>query len=284
MNTFPHKTLNPFIQLDKHDGLFLTPTPLPTPGSAFHIGAGILIAARISGKNKENKRTIFADNLEIISKGHKVERTIIPHLNLFKNFFPATPNILIPILILFSNNECKFAASSVTGADDGEAIAVSIFQYVGFNWGCGDGDFKIGKLDIPTSFFPCSMVFNWGTVIIGYTLKDLLSLIKQQVVDYLVDKVFDKLSKTKLGKKIAAFQENLIEKIIPKGLLTKITKNIIKPLKLKGYAEKGKKGFQSPAKLIVDTLVDNTLDEVLPDPKDAVKDWVNKGSEKLLGF
>jgi len=272
MNTFPHKTLNPFIQLDKHDGLFLTPTPLPTPGSAFHIGAGILIAARISGENKENKRTIFADNLEIISKGHKVERTIIPHLNLFKNFFPATPNILIPILILFSNNECKFAASSVTGADDGEAIAVSIFQYVGFNWGCGDGDFKIGKLDIPTSFFPCSMVFNWGSVVIGYTLKDLLTLIKELVVALLIDKVFKKLFK-------------LIGKIIPKGLLTKITKKIIKPLKLKGYAEKGKKGFQSPAKLIVDTLVDKTIKKLSDKSvKKPIKDWVNKGSEKLLGF
>jgi len=283
MITFPHKTLNFFIQIDKHDGLFLTPTPLPTPGSAFHIGAGILIAARFMGDNKENKRTVFADNLEIISKGHTVKMSIIPHLNIFKSFFPATPNLLIPLLILFSKNECKFAVSSVTGADE-EPIAVSIFQYVGFNWGCGDGEFKIGKLEIPTSFFPCSMVFNWGSVIIGYTLKDLLTLIKELVVDLLVDKVFEKLGKTKLGKKIGALQDKLIEKIIPKGLLTKITKKIIKPLKLKGYAQKGKKGFQSPAKLIVDKLVNNTLDENLPDPKGAVKDWVNKGSEKLLGF
>ncbi len=161
MKTFPHKKWNPFLQLDYHSGLFLT-GPIPVPGGAWHIGFGILAMPWIYlGTPKYNECKIFGDGMEIVARGHEPKYLIIPHLNLFP-FVPATPNILIPLLILGSSNKCQFAVGSVRLTDG--PVAVSIFKYVGINQACND----------PCTA-PTSLCFNWGSINIGFTWGDLVA-------------------------------------------------------------------------------------------------------------
>ena len=113
MITFPHKPMNPFVQLDLHDGIFMT-GPFPIPGKAFHIGLGMLIMARAGGTNNDNGATVLANGEAVLSQGHAVKRLIIPHWNLYP-FTPGQPNLLIPLLILGSQSKCQFSSLTVLG-------------------------------------------------------------------------------------------------------------------------------------------------------------------------
>lgn len=186
MQTFPHKKWNPFIQLDLHDGVFLT-GPVPVPGKAWHIGAGVLAMPFIYlGSPKHNECKVFGDGMELVSRGHEPKYLIIPHLNLFP-FTAGQPNILIPLLLLGSSNKCQFAVGSVVGKDG--PIAVSIFKYVGINQACNS----------PCSM-PTSLTVNWGTVILGFTWGDLVATVLCFAADSLISYIQGKVFSWLLGK------------------------------------------------------------------------------------
>jgi hypothetical protein len=136
--------------------------PIPVAGAAWHIGAGVLAMPFIYlGTPKYNECKLFADGMEVVSRGHEPKYLIIPHLNLFP-LPPATPNLLIPLLLLTSSNKCQFAVGSVVGKDG--PIAVSIFKYVGINQSCQE-----------YCTAPFSLCINWGTVELGFTWGDLVA-------------------------------------------------------------------------------------------------------------
>lgn len=161
MITFPHKKWNPFIQLDYHNGIFLT-GPIPVPGGAWHFGAGVLAMPWVYlGTPKYNDCKLFADGMEVVSRGHEPKYLIIPHWNLYP-FTPGQPNLLIPIILLTSCNKCQFAVGSVRAKDG--PVAVSIFRYVGINQACQEW-----------CTAPTSLTVNWGTVELGFTWGDLVA-------------------------------------------------------------------------------------------------------------
>lgn len=196
MKTWPHKKWNPFIQLDRHDGLFVVP-PIVVPGRSWHIGAGILAMPWWNlGENKNNEDRILANGMPIVSRSHKPEHLIIPHLNLFK-YTPAQINVLIPLLIYNSSSKCVLAVGSVRGTDG--PIAVSILRVVGFNLACND----------PVSL-PTSVVINWGNVEIGFTWGDLFAALFIWATDALTEWVIGKLAEW-AGKKIKGLFKKLVD-------------------------------------------------------------------------
>jgi len=189
---FPCKIMNPFINLDLHDGLFVIfSPPFVLPGKAMHTGAGCFVTARMIGQNKENNRTILADGLEVVSLGHCTEKLILPHLNLFI-FTPININFLIPLILFGSESKCQFASMTVKGPDG--PIAVTPLLFVGFNQSCAD-----------PCCMPTSTVINWGTVNIGFTMADfwagVVNIAFEALIEIAIDQSF-----------------NLIGKMIPKGL------------------------------------------------------------------
>jgi hypothetical protein len=175
MLTFPHKKWNPFIQLDLHKGIFLN-GPIPIPGAAWHVGVGVFA---MPGDHKFNEHRVFADGMEIVSRGHELNY-IFPHWNLFP-FSPAQPNILIPLLFLGSSSKCIFAVGSVVGKDGPIAVSV-IFKYAGLNFACAD-----------PVMMPTSLVINWGSVELGFTWGDLCAAILCYLYDLLVAEIMDAL-------------------------------------------------------------------------------------------
>jgi len=236
MDTFPNKIWNPFIQLDYHKGTFLVPpSPVPVPGCAWHIGAGILAQACILWSSKENM-TVFADNITTVSVEHK-SGLIPPHLNIIP-IIPPVPslNLEFPVKFFLSENECKIAVSSVT-CPQGD-IAVSIFMFIGINWACNDLPFKDIKIPglkkpvgCPGINAPTSILFNWGTVIIGFTWKDLLKILKGLLYDYTIGLLIDFL----INVAFAALGE-LIPKML-KSIRISMKRLLLKSMRILGKKE-----------------------------------------------
>lgn len=187
--TWPHKKWNPFRQLDPHTGIFLT-VPIPLAGYAAHLSAGVLAIPWMGGffgENKNNEDKVLADGMPIVSREHEPKVLVAPHINLFP-FVPATPNVLIPLLLLGSSSKCEFAVGSVQAKDG--AVAVSIGRWNGVNLSCDD------PFNLPT----CE-TFNWGTVILGMTKGDMVAgflligfdLLKSWIENAVFGKVFEKL-------------------------------------------------------------------------------------------
>ncbi|GEM_PF-4625412 len=268
MKTFPHKKWNPFVQLDYHKGIFMT-GPIPIPGGAWHLGAGILAMPWIYlGTAKNNGDTILADGMPIVSRGHEPKYAIVPHWNLFP-FTVAQPNIMMPLLILGSSNKCQFAAGTVVGKDG--PIAVSIFKYVGINQACND----------PCSA-PTSLVANWGSVELGFTWGDLLATV--------LHFAFDSLKSFLEGKLFES-----LDNLIPKGLLKNQMKSLLGRLGLPKIYRGALGRFASMSENLVGntiTKLSSTLyGEVFggnlgaslgnPDPISAISNAASSGADKL---
>ncbi len=166
METWPHHVWNPFIQVDWHFGIFyMPPSPIPISGQSFHIGAGIFYMPTVGlGEDKSNQNIVLCDGFPIVSRAHECKYAIFPHANIF---WPVPGlNLLMPFLILGSASKCEFAVSSVRGPDG--PIAVSLLKAVGFNWSCqGAGN--------ASAYAPLSIVVNYSTVDIGFTLGDFVA-------------------------------------------------------------------------------------------------------------
>lgn len=244
MKTWPHKKWNPFLQLDFHTGIFLT-GPIPVPGGAWHIAAGCLAYPFGGlGTNKHNGGTVFADGMEIVSRGHSPQFLIVPHWNLFP-FTAGQPNVLIPLLIIGSSSKCEFAVGSVQGSDG--PIAVSLFRVVGINLACG---------------FPCSMptcaVVNWGTVSLGFTWGDLVASVLCMAIDMLKSYLVDKLVK------------GLVGKLLPKGLFKSQMKSLLGKLGLPKIFRGDKGRFSSMSERLVNETVKRLLKTITGSPNPAM--------------
>jgi len=178
---FPHKKSNFGINLDLHSGLFVTPVGIPLPIKlGLHVGAATLSAPFSGlGSNKGNGCNILADGQPVVSRGHEVKYSIVPHLNVLPP--PPILNVLIPLLILGSSSKTQCAASKVQCTDG--PLAISMMRYVGINSACAD----------PCTM-PTSMIFNWGTVNVGFTLGDIVAAIVLFVLEAITSYICDKLA------------------------------------------------------------------------------------------
>lgn len=218
METWPHKVWNPFVQLDWHYGLFLTPpSPILVPGQSLHASLGILyMPLKWLGEDKSNRKgRILADGMFVVSRGHECKYLILPHINIW---WPVPGfNIYMPALIIGSSSKCEFAVGSVRGTDG--PIAVSVLKLVGFNWSCQG--FAVGKAELGT-VAPTCVVANWGTVDIGFTWGDLVAS--------LICGLFDAL-KAILESALMGVGGNLLAKT---GLLKSQMNRLFKGMSIKG--------------------------------------------------
>ncbi|MEZ4380354.1 MAG: hypothetical protein R3A79_03345 [Nannocystaceae bacterium] len=263
MRTFPYKKWNPFVQLDWHDGIFMT-GPIPVTGSAAHIAGGVLSMPWIGlGTRKSNGDSILADGQAIVSEGHAPGHLLIPHINLFP-FPPPQWNLLFPFLIAMSSNDCAMSVGSVVGPDG--PVSVSIFRCVGLNQGCTDiaAQTKLpvkGMKDVPKAvpiafaLIPNSVVYNWGTVNLGFTLGDLLRFAAKTLLQAAVDKIFDKLFK-KLQDALTIRLRPDLEDYLPKSSMKNMWLNVLRRTDLPKVGRAGDGQFMS----IAEALGDNTYE------------------------
>lgn len=212
MEGFIHKSTNWFIQFDLHDALFLHPGALVP---AINIEGDPLVeevpnvlhfaGGRLSWGptyyHKDNDDLVVADSARVISRAHRVRMTIFPH----KNILPPSPtNMRMTALILRSDNKCEMAAASVVGPDG--PIAVAVLRWVGINMACNE-----------PCMLPSSFCFTGGTVLVGYTLGDLLAAILMGLLDALLDGLVQKLGDATggwLGKKLGVKIATLVLEIV----------------------------------------------------------------------
>jgi hypothetical protein len=197
---FPHKKMNVGVNLDRHSGLFvLMPAAIPSPvTSGLHVGIALLKTPfKGLGSNKGNGSKILADGQPVVSRGHEVKYTILPHLNVLPP--PPLINILVPLLIVGSSSKCQCSASKVQCTDGPLAISM-IMGYLGINSACAD------PFTMPTSLVP-----NWGTVNVGFTLGDIVAavvlFVLEAVTSYICDRLTGRFSKwagKALAEKLAA--------------------------------------------------------------------------------
>lgn len=195
MEGCPHKAGNWFLQADPHDAF-----PLPLPPIALHIAGDRLLAPWLmSGSHKLNKLQILADGDWVASRGHAA--TLFLHWNLTP---PWPPNALLPIIILFSESKCQFAAGSIQGPDG--PLAVAIDRTEGLNLACGD------PVSVPTS-----CVFTGGTVLLGFTLADVLAGLRAMAQDMLVSGIGSMVGGPigdALKKPLSEAMEDVVEEMI----------------------------------------------------------------------
>ncbi len=257
MNTFPHKIVNWFFNIDWHEGIFMT-GPIPTLGYAFHVGMGCFITARFLGDNKENNKTILADGHEVVSRKHCPKILIPLHWNIFP-FTMGQPNILIPLILLGSESKCQFASLSVVGPDG--PIAVSIFKKLGLNQACAD------PICMPTSF-----VLNGGTVYIGFTWADFFAGVLSMVVDAIIGFIVGKIA-------------GLLAKVLPKGLAKRLLGKLNLPKICRGeggrFVSVSEKAMASSLNIVFNNLLGNTImSDSLPVSK-AIQNYIDSTSENL---
>lgn len=162
MEGFVHKLDNWFLQFDLHGAI-----PLPLPPIALHI-AGDRLFLELGSKNNHWK--ILADNFPALSREFTVDGWIL-HYNLTP---PWPPNWLLAVIIPFSQNKLEFAAARVRGPDGPLAMALARTQ--GPSMACND---------------PCMMlssqVHTGGTVLVGFTLADVIAGLEMCVQDAIID-------------------------------------------------------------------------------------------------
>lgn len=192
---FPHKKWNPGVNIDLHNGIFMTPAGIPDPAvlKGMHIGALVLAAPFYGmGSDNSNDQKVLADGMPVVSRGHEVKYSVVPHINVLPPP-PSHINILGALLILGSSSKCQLAASKVKCHDG--PLAISGLKYVGINTACAD----------PCAM-PTSIIVNWGTVNVGYTLGDVLAaaflIAFEALQTFAEDKLFAKLMGTSLMNKL----------------------------------------------------------------------------------
>ncbi|WP_437677278.1 hypothetical protein [Sorangium sp. So ce131] len=279
---FPHKKWNPGFNLDFHSGIFMTPAGVPDPAVTMGLHVGVVLFATPwvgLGSSKGNSDRIRADGMPIVSRGHEVKYTILPHINVM----PPPPghiNVLGTMLVLGSSSKCQFAASKVQCTDG--PVAISVLRYVGINSACAD----------PCTM-PTSLVINWGTVNVGFTKGDLaagaLLFALEALKSYIEDKVFGALMGSKLTKKLlGSLMLRLFRKAGGDKVLGALAEEIVKSTLKIIYGETfgGKLGDVAKEKFFNDQ---SALGEWLTDPAgkgmnkaaDGLAAWVDSMAEPV---
>lgn len=211
-DTYPKKPSNLIITLDRHAGFFLTIIPPLTPGIAWHIGFAQEGWSKAVGTNGWND-DVQADGTPVASIGNCPEHCLLPHLNLFP-FPPFQPNILIPVLIIFSSSKNFLSVGSVLCKKGPVSVSIPFVKVLGVNLACND------PIPLPTDIVidPCS------TVVLGFTLGDLLAALMRWAFDVLIALLMKALGKIAgaIGKKIAAKVGPAIANRFTSGLLNKL--------------------------------------------------------------
>jgi hypothetical protein len=184
-DTWPKKPQHHIITLDRHLGLFMT-WPIVLPGVAWHIGYAQEGWSKTVGENKWND-DVLADGVPIASLGNCPEMCLVPHLNLFP-FPPWHPNLLIPILILGSSSKSFIAVGSVVAKQGPIAVSLPFVKVIGMNLACND------PVTMPTDV----VIMPSSTVVLGFTLGDLIAALLRYGLQLAIDFVLEWLGK-KLG-------------------------------------------------------------------------------------
>lgn len=187
MDTWPKKPSNHIITLDRHFGLHLVWVPLPhiEPGMSWHIGYAKDGWSMTMGTNKWNEGKVIFDGVPIPSRDNAPEHCIVPHLNLFP-WPPIFPNILIPVIILLSKSQAFLAVGSVVAPKGPIAVEIPFVKVLGINMACND------PITMPTDIV---LHTDGSTVVLGFTLGDLLSAI----IRYAIQIAFELLMKRLMG-------------------------------------------------------------------------------------
>lgn len=171
MEGFAHKSNNIIVQMDPHEAI-LPPSPLPVP-LVPHLAGGRLDFPPRDGHAFTD--TVLADGQRIAGLGHTAGT--LPHYNVIP---PWPPNVLIPIIILFAESKCTFAAASVLACK--KPVAMALLRTIGINMACAD----------PCSM-PTSRVFTGGTVLVGFTWGDVARGVALAAVDMALSGAANKL-------------------------------------------------------------------------------------------
>ncbi len=204
METFPKKPQYFIITLDRHAGIFVMCSqmfiPPVLPGIAWHIGFAMEDWSHNDplGTNKWNE-DVKCDGVSIASRGNS-PWPVVPHWNLFPYpGIPINPNILIPLLILLSSSKSFLAVGSVVAQKGPIAVMIPGVKVVGVNMACAD--------PIPMPAINVVWV-GQSTVVLGFTLGDLLAALLQWAIDIIIA-----LAVKVLGKIVGALGKRLANKI-----------------------------------------------------------------------
>ncbi|MFO0553971.1 MAG: hypothetical protein U0271_36665 [Polyangiaceae bacterium] len=264
-DTWPKHPPHLIITLDRHAGLFLV-WPIVVPGVAWHLGFAQEGWSKTMGDNKWND-DVLADGMPICSKGNKPEHCLVPHWNLF-SFPPWNPNLLIPLLILMSSSNNFIAVGSVVAKKGPIAVSLPFVKVIGTNLACND------PVPMPTDI----VIVPSSTVILGFTLGDLVAALLSWAIEALIAYVMSKLTKA-FGR---------IAKNWAGKLGTKLTQRFSGGLgnwvgtKLLGFAGKLPPGAMKRAALdwMGRVGMNKTFQAGAPDAADRL---INKGLNRLLG-
>ncbi len=185
--TWPKKPSNLIITLDRHFGLFLVWVPIPhiEPGIAWHIGFAQDGWSMTMGTNKWNEGKVIFDGVPLPSRDNAPEHCILPHWNLFPwPGIPIHPNLLLPVIIFLSKSKAFLAVGSVVAPKGPVAVEIPFVKVLGVNLACND------PVTMPTDIV---IHTDGSTVVLGFTLGDLISALLRYAIDLLFEILMKKL-------------------------------------------------------------------------------------------
>jgi hypothetical protein len=264
-DTWPKKPQHWIITLDRHAGIFLV-WPIVVPGMAWHFGTAQEGWSKTMGTNKWND-DVLADGVPICSRGNKPEHCIIPHLNLFP-FPPWNPNLLIPLLIFMSSSNNVLAVGSVVAKHGPIAVSLPFVKVIGTNLACND------PVPLPTDI----VIMPSSTVVLGFTLGDLIAALIQWAIEALIAYVMDKLGKAfgRISKSLAGKLGTRLTNRFSNGLGNWFGKRLL------GFAGKLPPGALKRKALdwMGRVGMNKTVQAGAPDAADKL---INRGLNRLLG-
>jgi hypothetical protein len=187
--------------LEWHDYL---PPPGITPAKAGHICGGLLSVPPwgiLSGKkNNTPGKTVETATSYGMSRGTDMG-PLIPHYNVIP---PAPPNLLLPVIILFSGSKSHFGASTVLFEQGQAAFAVAV--KVNFNLNCAGPTMP----PLPSGL----VIAEPQTVEVGVTVGDMIAGFLHMAVDLLIQFGLNRLFGGKNGV-VGNWLERLGPRLLP---------------------------------------------------------------------
>ncbi len=190
-DTYPKKPSDCIVALDRHEGVFLITIfpPLLSIGVAWHAGFAKEGWSTSHGTNGWNDDVLAAGS-PLPSVCNKVSKCIVPHLNMFP-FPPWSPNLFIPILIYSSASKNFMGVGSVICRKGPVSVRIPGVKVVGANLACND------PYELPTNI----VAGVPSTVILGFTVGDLVAAAAQWGLDVLIAAAKKKIFKALSGGK-----------------------------------------------------------------------------------
>jgi hypothetical protein len=241
MDTFPKKPPYFIITLDRHgpvmgtyamfSQMFIPPVIPMIP--AWHIGFATENMSRFGlGVDKWND-DVKADGQSICSVGNS-PWPLIPHWNLFPYpGIPINPNIFIPLLIILSSSTNFLAVGSVIAKQGPVSVMIPGVKVIGTNLACNE------PIPLPTDV----VLFGQSTVVLGFTLGDLVAALVRWAIQIAIAFAFKFLGKVfgAIGKRFAGWVGRRLAGRFTSGLGAKVS-NFLANLGRTG-ANKGPPGF-----------------------------------------